>query len=604
MKFKTTIILLLLVLAVGGYIYFVDRFKPSTAEIKQTEKRVLQDFKPERITRIVVQRQIREGDTGRVERVENYEIEKETLGWKMVKPVNFPVNTPMVRQLLDNIKKMDRHRSIGGADYENMNRDQTGLNNPDIIATFDTPETSVVLRVGAQVPMGWEYYAELKGRRQAYFIPNQMRDFLCFETDSSDKDVRRRLVFDVSPEYVNAVQMVVKGREMDFRRGRDMLSWFMHSPVYDRADDKRLGDLVKDLSKISVQEYVEQPRGGVDFKYDVTLVQRENSQRLQITDVITEPPCEDYDEPRKYCLARRTEYGQYFTLDPKVLENFSEDSDSYRCRTLLAPGVFEDLDYLVLDDGQSKLDMYYDKQEGHWELSSLLTTLKDELAIEDYAFLWLDLPIQGFADPATARAALQDRFMNIRVRYQGSDQMQDYALSKARDGLMYLERLSNVFVTVSADKVEALHVTNSFRFLTRQVVNLPEDEVSRIELSGAAGAMQLDWGTNYWLATEGGRTRQITPVMKDEILRRMPVLLERYVKEIEDSEKAAYGLDSPYLKIVFTMKDGETLSLSLGGECGSGRYALKEDQPYVFVLNAQTCQGLLQLLELGRLYRE
>ena len=188
MKFKTTLFLLILVLAVGGYVWFVDRFKPSTAELKQTEKRVLQDFRPELITRITIDRQVRENDTGKVLRLDKYELEKEALGWKLVKPVNFPVNTPLVRQILDNLKKVDQNRFISGNEYENMNRDATGLNAPDIIATFETPQTSVVLRVGAQVPLGWEYYAELKGKRQAYFIPNQMRDILCFETDSSESD--------------------------------------------------------------------------------------------------------------------------------------------------------------------------------------------------------------------------------------------------------------------------------------------------------------------------------------------------------------------------------------------------------------------------------
>ena len=86
MKFKTTLFLLILVLAVGGYVWFVDRFKPSTAELKQTEKRVLQDFRPELITRITIDRQVRENDTGKVLRLDKYELEKEALGWKLVKP--------------------------------------------------------------------------------------------------------------------------------------------------------------------------------------------------------------------------------------------------------------------------------------------------------------------------------------------------------------------------------------------------------------------------------------------------------------------------------------------------------------------------------------
>ena len=601
MKFKTTFILLLLVLAVGGYVFFVDRYKPSTAELKQTEKRVLKNFRPELITRIVIQRQIKEGGTGRVTRVD-YELEKEALGWKLVKPVNFPVNTPLVRQILDNIKKMDQHRFISGHDYENMNRDQTGLNNPEIIATFETPQTSVVLRVGAEVPMGWEYYAELKGKRQAYFIPNQLHEILCFETDSSEKDVRRRRVFDVSPEYVNAVQMVCDGNEIDFRRGKDALSWYVTTPVYDRADDKSFNEFIRAISKTDVLEYVDQPRGSVDFKYSLTLVQLENSQRVQITDPYT--VTNEWDEVNSYCLARRTEYGQYFTLDPKVLQHFNSDVNSYRAKTMLAPPVIVDLERLVVRENGKDYEMYYDSKLSKWDMPSVITTLKDELAIEDYAFLWLTLPVERFVEPLEAKEALQNKAVELTLLFTGQGESENYALSAPKDGLMYIERLSNVFVAVSAEKVRELSITNDFRFLTRQALNVPASEVERLEITGTLANLTLDRGTNFWMATENNKSRQILPLMQDEILKRMPVLVSRYVKEISTGEEAAYGLEKPYLRLKFILKNGNENTISLGDESGDGRFAMAENQPYVMQLNAETTRALLQFVELGRLYRE
>lgn len=603
MKFKTTLFLLILVLAVGGYVWFVDRFKPSTAELKQTEKRVLQDFRPELITRITIDRQVRENDTGKVLRLDKYELEKEALGWKLVKPVNFPVNTPLVRQILDNLKKVDQNRFISGNEYENMNRDATGLNAPDIIATFETPQTSVVLRVGAQVPLGWEYYAELKGKRQAYFIPNQMRDILCFETDSSEKDVRRRKVFDVTPEYVNAVQMSVGGYEIDLRKGKDILSWYTQAPVYDRADDKLMGELVKKLSQVDVLEYIEQPKEKIDFKYSVTLVQRENSQRLQISDVVIK--VDEWDETNRFCYARRTEYGQFFTLHPDILDSFVPDVDHYRAKTLIAPGVFDDVCELELIKDGKVMNFSFDKQANKWDLSNMLTTtLKDEMAIEDYVFLWMDMPIKRFAGAEEARAALQENFLDLRVRYQDRDEYENYALSAPRDGLMFMERMTNVFVAVSADEVMKLYTTNSFRFLTREAMNVPENEVDRIELETPETTVTISYGTNFWLATENDKTRQILPRMRDEVASRMPVLIDHYVKECSELDLPAFGLDKPYMKISFVLKKGESRTISLGKDAEPGRYAMLGEQPYVFVVNKETALALEQFIELARIYRE
>lgn len=605
MKFKTTIILLLLVLAVGSYIWFVDRFKPSTAEVKQTEKRVLRDFRPELITKIYIDRQIRENETGKILRLEKYELERETLGWKLVKPVNFPVNTPLVRQILDSLKKVDQHRFIKGEEYENINRDATGLNAPDIVATFETPNTSVVLRVGSQVPLGWEYYAELQGKRQAYFIPNEMHDILCFETDSSEKDVRRRRVFDVTPEYVNALQLTVDGKEIDMRKGKDLFSWYLRTPLYDRADDKLINEFVKKLSKIDVEKYIDQPKGKIDLKYSVALVQRENSQRLQISEEIVET--NEYEEVNRYCYARRSEYGQFFTLSPEILKEFSPDPDHYRAKTLFAPGVFEDLDNIILERGDERMELVFDKSLNKWDCPTMLsTTLKDELAIEDYAFLWLDLPIARFADAGEARAALEDTLspLMIQLRFQGFDDMQEYKLSKDVGGLMFMERMSNVFVAVKSEDVEKLYTTNNFRFLTRQAMNIPEGEVEKIELAGESVNITLNAGQDFWLATENDASKEIMPRMKDEIARRMPVLIDHYVKECSEVDLPAFGLKEPYLKITFTLKNGESKTISLGGKCGEGRYAMVGEQPYVFALNKETVTGLEQFAELARIYRE
>ena len=603
MKFKTTLFLLILVLAVGGYIWFVDRFKPSTAELKQTEKRVLQDFRPELITRITIARQVRENDTGKVLRLETYELEKETLGWKLVKPVNFPVNTPLVRQILDNLKKVDQNRFISGSEYENINRDATGLNAPDIIATFETPQTSVVLRVGAQVPLGWEYYAELKGKRQAYFIPNQMRDILCFETDSSEQDVRRRRVFDVAPEYVNAVQMTIDGVEIDLRKGKDILSWYTQTPVYDRGDDKLIGEMVKNLSKIDVLKYIEQPREKIDFKYSVALVQRENSQRLQISDVVIE--VDEWDETNRFSYARRSEYGQFFTLHPDVLASFVPDVDHYRAKTLIAPGVFDDVCELELKKDGKTMNFSYDKQENKWDLTSMLTTtLKDEMAIEDYVFLWMDMPIARFAGAEEANSALREKFLELRVRYQDRDEYENYVISAPKDGLMFMERMTNVYVAVSAENVGKLYTTNVFRFLSREAMNVPEKEVEKIELETQETSVSLNYGTNFWIATENDRSRQILPRVRDEIASRMPVLIDHYVKECSELDLPDYGLDKPFLKISFVLKNGESKTISLGKETEGGRYGMLGEQPYVFVVNKETALSLEQFMELARIYRE
>ena len=432
-----------------------------------------------------------------------------------------------------------------------------------------------------------------------------MHDILCFETDSSEKDVRRRRVFDVTTEYVNAMQLQISGEEIDLRKGKDLFSWFLRTPVYDRADDKLINEFVKKLSKLDVDKYIEQPKEKIDLKYSVTLVQRENSQRLQISDEIVET--NEYDEVSRYCYARRSEYGQFFTLPPDILKEFSGNADHYRAKTLFAPGVFEDLDNIIIEKDKERMELVFDKQLNKWDCTTMLsTTLKDELAIEDYAFLWLDLPIARFAESAEAKYAIEDTLspLIIQIRFQGFDDYQEYNLSKDVDGLMFMERMSNVFVAVKTEDVMKLYTTNSFRFLTREALSVPEGEVDKIEISGKIGNINIDYGTNFWIATEKDASREIMPRMKDEIARRMPILIDHYVKECSELDLPGFGFQEPYMKLNFILKNGETKTISLGAKCGEGRYAMVGEQPYVFVLNKETVTALEQFPELARIYRE
>ena len=251
------------------------------------------------------------------------------------------------------------------------------------------------------------------------------------------------------------------------------------------------------------------------------------------------------------------------------------------------------------------MNFSYDKQQNKWDLSSMLTTtLKDEMAIEDYVFLWMDMPVVRFASSEEARSALQEKFLDLKVRYQDRDEYENYVLSAPKDGLMFMERMTNVFVAVSAEKVEKLYTTNTFRFLSREAMNVPENEVDRIELETPEATVSMSYGTNFWIATENDKSRQILPRVRDEVASRMPVLIDHYVKECSELDLPAYGLDKPFLRVTFVLKNGESKSISLGNEAESGRYAMLGEQPYVFVVNKETALALEQFVELARIYRE
>ena len=101
MKFRTTLILLVLVIACAAYLFYVDRYKPSTEELKRVEKRVFRDFEPAQVVRILLDVTQRDSETGAVTGTQNFELDRDSAGWNLLKPVNFPADETLVRQVLD-----------------------------------------------------------------------------------------------------------------------------------------------------------------------------------------------------------------------------------------------------------------------------------------------------------------------------------------------------------------------------------------------------------------------------------------------------------------------------------------------------------------------
>ncbi len=590
MRFRTTIILLLLALGAGLYLALVDRGKPSTEELKRIEKRVFKEFEPEKITRIIVEIAERENETGKVVKTVEFDIERDPVGWKILKPVSFPADGSRIRQILDFVKKIDQSRLVVGEDYKALDRKGTGLDEPDVIATFETPATSITVRIGLTEPVGWDNYVEVAGRDAVYFVPSQFKDTLSLKTDNSSQDVRRRNVFDVRKYMVNSLVMEHPAYSVELRRGDD-LTWRMTQPVNDAAEGDKVEKMIEKIADFTVESFVEAPSNFGRPRLTLAVIQGAMSQRLQVGNK-TGP--EDKD-----CFARRGEYQQYITIHESDIELFMEKPNDYRSKLLIIKNEFQDPVHLTQTaDGDT---MEFDFKDEAWTIPGLATALEDELEVEDYVYLWQELTVTGFVDAAQAGLALSDVWIKLTFKFKGLPEPLELSLSRPKDGLVYAERTPGIFVTLDESAVRELLATNEFRFLNKEVVNIPADSIAEVTIQKGTRAFKLLKGTNQWVSIITNAALSIDADVSADLEKSLPVVVSEYVANTMKQPGdllARYGLSPAYQTFSFTDTGGKSATISIGNEYKYGnRYAMLTGEPYVFVISQEAYNKLALLAE-------
>jgi len=592
MKFKTTLFLLLLVIAAALYIKFVDSKKLSTEELKRIERRVFRTFKPERITRINLKITDRENETGKVVNVSEFDIERTPSGWSVKKPVNFPADASKTRRILDLVKKIDQSRIIVGDDYKNLDRKGAGLDNPNIVATFDTPATSMVFKIGFADPLGWDNYVEISGRNSAFLVPVHFKDALLLKTDNGSDDIRRDNIFDARKYLINSIIMEHPDFTVEIRRTDD-LAWQIIRPVNDAANSDKVNKMLDLIEKMQIDSFVDLSTNLGKRKLMLTIIQGAVSQSLLVGN--------DANDDQKTSLARRAAYQQNFTVKNDALSPFMQKADSYRSRLLIIKNIFQDTVHLtVKSDGKT---FEFDKNKNKkWSMPGVTTPLLDEMKLDDYIYDWEGLNITNFADAAVAKKALENIWIQLILKFDEIDNPMELALSKPVSGLVYAERSPGVYVAFDENVIEKLNVKNELGFLVDSLVDVPAKRVKEISIDDKGTEFKLVVSSNKWTAIASNAVREIKTDVFADLDNAIPISVKKYVANTLKDKNitlASFGLNPPYQKFTFT--NGKPWIILVGKKDAYGnRYAMLSGEPYVFIIEKDSYDNLNKLLEDAR----
>jgi len=186
MRFRTTLILLLVLAGLGAYLYWVERPR----EQKEAEAKKLFSLKPEDVVEVHLRFQDRE-----------ILLRKSGETWRLVQPIDAPADEITVKNLLNTIAECEVKRELEDA----ADLKQFGLDPPFVTLEVKLKDRTLpAVAVGKNTPVGFSAYLQRLDDKKVRLTTSAFRAGL----DKQVKDVRDKAILNFADDDVQRFSVV------------------------------------------------------------------------------------------------------------------------------------------------------------------------------------------------------------------------------------------------------------------------------------------------------------------------------------------------------------------------------------------------------------
>jgi hypothetical protein len=335
---RSTLLLLLVALALGAYVYFVESEREPAAERAERRDRVFEGLDAEQLEEIRVRPSAGEATT----------LRKENGRWRIVAPVEAEADEAEASALASSLASLDVQRVVDDAPGA---LDQFGLDAPRIEVAFRQageaePRT---LLLGSRTPTGGDMYAKLAASPRVFLV----NAYLDSTFDRKTFDLRDKSVLKVERGAVDAVELVVPGTTMRFAKSGN--TWRMTAPVEARADFGAIEGLISRLNSAQMRSIVATEPERLDRfgleppRYQATLRAGNTTTVLQVG-----------AEGDGGVYARDASRPLVFTVEPYLTQELGKAPVDFRVKDLFAFRSFNGRRFELTRDGRTTV---FEKQK-------------------------------------------------------------------------------------------------------------------------------------------------------------------------------------------------------------------------------------------------
>jgi Domain of unknown function (DUF4340) len=231
MQFRNTIIVLVLLVLVGGYIYFFQAGK------SEEETKKLFNIKANDITKLVLKYPGQEIEVDRIDGA-----------WKMVKPIKTEADTSAVNTLTHEIADADLKRTV---DEHPTDLAPYGLDKPAVTVVVGTKDRTLAgVEVGKNAPIGYLVYIKTTDKPAVMLTSGGFGP----GTKRTVSDLRDHTLMSFKVDDVNKL-VVRQDGSTPVQLEKDQGKWKIVKPARYDADAERVRTLLSSISNARIDDF-------------------------------------------------------------------------------------------------------------------------------------------------------------------------------------------------------------------------------------------------------------------------------------------------------------------------------------------------------------
>jgi hypothetical protein len=237
MRTSRLILLALVVIALGGYIVFVERHAPTTDELKEQKGKLFAGFDQAKAQKLVI-----DNSHGR------FVLAKEKDTWTLTAPLSDQANQGAVSSLLYSFGALKADRTFKTGEVK---LPEYGLDKPKLAVIVDTEGgKSYTLKLGNELPLGNER-AALTGSGSVYLV----NKYIASDIDKDLAGWRSDQLAQVYSTDVASLSIATTSGQVALAHTGSV--WTITSPSPDLADRDRAEAVITDISGARIKEFVD-----------------------------------------------------------------------------------------------------------------------------------------------------------------------------------------------------------------------------------------------------------------------------------------------------------------------------------------------------------
>jgi hypothetical protein len=424
MRGKTLLILTVVVLGVGAFIWLYGRHQPGTDELVEQADKVLPGFETDAVVEVRV-----DGGAAPVT------LAKQGDAWRLTAPLDFPADDSKVTTLLSSLANLKADRRLPTAEVDPADY---GLDDPPFRVTLvDASGAETVVNIGDETPLGAKRALRVDDHPEliltaAYFVSDLGR---------SVDDWRSRDVVDLLPDQVASIDVLAGSDRIRVVRVKDR--WQLLEPLEDLADRDHIRNLIADLNAMRITTFIDgepddEALGLVQPAFEVTVVRSDGGEPVRLALGVTR----DHDGATEVAC-RRGDHDPFWVNEPARIR-LAKAPVRWRSAKVW-PFDAWDVESLTIAAAGDEITL--DRSTGAWKVSD--GSPADSAAVQDRLTALADLTADQFdlTEPPTAEIG------RVTLGFEGSGDGDGESDQGAKVELVFHRPLvegGNAMVVVSA----------------------------------------------------------------------------------------------------------------------------------------------------------